>query len=138
VRDSLPPLNSKILKALGLTIQPKRLSVSWVHVNNADARKIVAFPMWKMLEIQAQYERSGICPNPDEFWLCYILSDSRTMGENLTEQDRLNDRDPSPIMWRPGDSFLIEGRMKTLQDVVKESKDAGALFYRKIHAEVKL
>jgi hypothetical protein len=117
---------------------PQRLSVSWVHVTNSDARKIIAFPLWKMQEIQAQYERSGICPNPDEFWLCYILSDSITNGANLTEQDRLNDKDPSPIMWRPGDIYVLEGRPKKLEDVVKESQESGALFYRKVSADVKV
>lgn len=136
MRDSLPPLKKTILKALGLENMPKRTSVSWVHVNNADARKIAEFPLWKMQEIQAQYERSGYFPNPDEFWPCYILSDSETKSFNLTEQDRLVDTDPSPIMWKPGESHVLEGRLKTLADVIKESQEAGALFYRKVHESV--
>ena len=134
-KDRLPLIKPRILAKLNLD-QPKFLSTQWIHLNNKDARKIVDFPLWKMQEIQVQYQRSGIFLIPDEFWPCYILRDSETINFNLTEQDRRDDNDPSPILWT-GRSELISGVEKTLQEVIQESRDSGALFYRKVSADVK-
>jgi hypothetical protein len=155
-KDKLLAIPTKDLTDFGLLSQPKHISLQWIHVTGQHARMIAEYPLWKMQLLHSKLIQTyrhylKTMPVADEYWPWTILLQCGVQpcdvsDLTLTQQDRQEPHDCSPILWtsltqkrKIFHSFIDDMPQyieTTLQDILFENKKSGALFYRKVSSAV--